>query len=148
MKTVLVVEDNPINWKVFERILTKRGGLVAKHTEDVETVMELAQSRQADLILMDIALANSYYDGKAVDGIEITQMLKANPDTAELPIILVTAHGSDRDREYFLNQSGADGYISKPVIDHRAFVEEIKAKLPSEEEMEVNSVPATFVPCS
>ncbi len=129
MKTVLVVEDNPINWKVFERILTKRGGLIAKHTEDVETVMELAQSKQADLILMDIALANSYYQGQAVDGIQITQMLKANPETANLPIILVTANGGAHDREYFLNKSGADGYIPKPVIDHKAFVEEIKAKL-------------------
>lgn len=133
MKTVLVVEDNPINWKVFERILTKRGGLVAKHTEDVETVMELAQSKQADLILMDIALANSYYQGQAVDGIKITQMLKANPQTANLPIILVTANGGDHDREYFLSKSGADGYIPKPVIDHNAFVEEIKAKLSGQE---------------
>ncbi|MEB3281937.1 MAG: response regulator [Lyngbya sp.] len=137
MKTVLVVEDNPINWKVFERILTKRAGLAAKHTEDVETVMELAQSKQADLILMDIALANSYYEGQAVDGIKITQMLKANPQTADLPIILVTAHGSDNDREYFLRQSGADGYIPKPVVDHKAFVEEIKAKLSTAEMQEM-----------
>jgi len=104
MKTVLVVEDNPINWKVFERILTKRGGLIAKHTEDVETVMELAQSKQADLILMDIALANSYYQGQAVDGIQITQMLKANPETANLPIILVTANGGAHDRSRIFPQ--------------------------------------------
>lgn len=130
MKTVLVVEDNEINWKVFERILTKRGGLAAKHTEDVETVMELAQSKQADLILMDIALTNSYYEGQAVDGIKITQMLKSNPETANLPIILVTAHGSASDREYYIKKSGADGYISKPVIDYKAFIAEIQSKLP------------------
>ncbi|MEL7034415.1 MAG: response regulator [Cyanobacteria bacterium J06592_8] len=134
-KTVLVVEDNPINWKVFERILTKRGGLAAKHTEDVETVMELAQSKQADLILMDISLENSYYNGQVIDGIQITQMLKANPETADLPIILVTAHGSRYDREYFINKSGADGYIPKPVIDHKAFLAEIHAKLSVQEKM-------------
>ncbi|WP_413166609.1 response regulator [Capilliphycus salinus ALCB114379] len=137
MKTVLVVEDNPINWKVFERILTKRGGLAAKHTEDVQTVIDLAQSKQADLILMDIALANSYYEGQAVDGIKITQMLKANPQTADLPIILVSAHGGDNDREYFIRKSGADGYIPKPVVDHKAFVEEIKAKLSAQEVQEM-----------
>lgn len=135
MKTVLVVEDNPINWKVFERILTKRGGLAAKHTEDVETVMELAQSKQADLILMDISLENSYYEGQAIDGIKITQMLKANPETADLPIILVTAHGSRYDREYFLHKSGADGYIPKPVIDHKAFLTEINEKLAVQEKI-------------
>lgn len=130
MKTVLVVEDNIINWKVFERILTKRGGLVAKHTEDVETVMQMAVNKQADLILMDVSLTNSYYDGKAVDGIKITQMLKANPETAQLPVILVTAHATSGDRENFLAQSGADDYIPKPVVDHKAFVEQIKSKLP------------------
>ncbi|MGB3536307.1 MAG: response regulator [Microcoleaceae cyanobacterium] len=129
MNTVLVVEDNPINWKVFERILTKRGGLVAWHTEDVETVLQLANSQQADLILMDISLANSYYEGEAVDGIKITQLLKANPQTANLPVILVTAHGSRWDREYYLNRSGADGFISKPVIDQQDFLAQIKAKL-------------------
>jgi CheY-like chemotaxis protein len=129
MKTVLVVEDNEINWKVFERILTKRGGLVAKHTEDVETVLKLANSKQADLILMDISLTNSYYKGEAVDGIQITKMLKANPKTANLPVILVTAHGSDWDREYYLNRSGADGFIPKPVIDQTDFLAQIQAKL-------------------
>ncbi|MGL5081810.1 MAG: response regulator [Microcoleaceae cyanobacterium] len=133
MQTVLVVEDNEMNWKVFERILTKRGGLAAKHTEDVEMVMQMAESKQADLILMDVSLTNSYYEGQAVDGIRITQMLKANPQTANLPIILVTAYGGEGDRDYFIGKSGADGYISKPVVDQKAFVAEIKSRLPVEE---------------
>ncbi|MGF1493257.1 MAG: response regulator [Microcoleaceae cyanobacterium] len=135
MRTVLVVEDNPTNWRVFERILTKRGGLSAKHTEDVEMIMQMAESKEADLILMDVSLTNSYYQGQAIDGITITQMLKSNPQTASLPIILVTAHGGESDRDYFLHKSGADGYISKPVTDQKAFVEEIKSRLPVTEEI-------------
>jgi len=57
--------------------------------------------------------SRSVYQGKAVDGIKITQMLKANAQTAKLPIILVTAHAMEGDRENFLKQSGADGYISE-----------------------------------
>lgn len=133
IRTVLVVEDNLVNWKVFERILTRRGGLMAKHTEDVQTVMDMAANKQADLILMDVSLTNSYYEGKAVDGIKITQLLKANPETAQLPVILVTAHATTGDRENFLARSGADGYIPKPVIDHKAFVEQIKSRLPADE---------------
>jgi CheY-like chemotaxis protein len=87
MKTVLVVEDDPINWRVFQKILTRRGGFAAKHTEEVEEVMQIAQSGEADIILMDISLHNSRYQGKAVDGIKITQMLKANPQTAKRCII-------------------------------------------------------------
>ena len=125
MTTVLIVEDDPINLRVFSKILTKRGGLQVKGTEIVEEVLQYARSGDIDAILMDVALANSMYQGKPVDGIEITQMLKADSQTAHLPIILVTAHAMEGDRENFLIQSGADGYISKPVVDHEAFIQQI-----------------------
>jgi two-component system, cell cycle response regulator DivK len=125
MKTVLIVEDDAINARVFSKILTKRGGLGVKHTENVEEVMKIAQSREIDLILMDVSLSRSVYQGKSVDGIKITQMLKSDPQTANLPIILVTAHAMEGDRENFLKQSGADAYISKPVVDHEQFINQI-----------------------
>jgi len=125
MTTVLIVEDDPINLRVFSKILTKRGGLQVKGTEIVEEVLQYAQSGEIDAILMDVALANSSYQGKPVDGIKITQMLKADEKTVNLPVILVTAHAMEGDRENFLKQSGADGYISKPVVDHEAFIHEI-----------------------
>ncbi|MFH7242742.1 MAG: response regulator [Spirulina sp.] len=129
MKTVLIVEDDLVNARVFSKILTKRGGLAVKHTEDVEEVVALARGREVDVILMDVSLAHSMYQGKPMDGIKITQLLKADPQTADLPIILVTAHAMDGDRENFLSQSGADDYISKPVIDHQHFVDQIKATM-------------------
>ena len=125
MTTVLIVEDDPINLRVFSKILTKRGGLQVKGTEIVEEVLQYAQSGEVDAILMDVSLANSIYQGKSIDGIAITQMLKADSATASLPIILVTAHAMEGDRENFLQQSGADGYISKPVVDHEAFIQQI-----------------------
>lgn len=130
MKTVLIVEDDMINARVFSKILSKRGGFTVKHTEDVEEVMAIARGREADVILMDVSLSHSLFEGKPVDGIKITQMLKADPVTADLPVILVTAHAMQGDRETFLAQSGADGYISKPVIDHQQFVDDIAALMP------------------
>ena len=130
MKTVLIVEDDLINARVFAKILSKRGGLGVKHTENVEEVMKIAQAGEIDLILMDVSLSRSVYRGKSVYGIKITQMLKSDPQTANLPIILVTAHAMEGDRENFLNQSGADSYISKPVIDHQLFIDQIMALLP------------------
>lgn len=132
MKTVLIVEDDPVNARVFSKILTKRAGLLVKHTENVDEVMAIAQAHGADIILMDVSLAHSVYQGKPVDGIKITQLLKADPNTANLPIILVTAHAMEGDREHFLSQSGADDYISKPVIDHQSFVDQIMAVLPTD----------------
>ena len=130
MKTVLIVEDDPINARVFAKILTKRAGLGVRHTENVEEVMQIALNKLADIILMDVSLSRSVYQGKAVDGIKITQMLKANPETASLPVILVTAHAMEGDRQSFLSLSGADGYISKPVVDHQEFVDQILALMP------------------
>ena len=132
MKTVLIVEDDLINARVFSKILTKRGGLNVKHTENVDEVMKIAQAKEADIILMDVSLSRSVYLGKSVDGIKITQMLKSDPNTADLPIILVTAHAMEGDRENFLKQSGADGYISKPIVDHQYFVEQIISLLPQQ----------------
>ncbi len=99
----------------------------------MEEVIEIAQAGDADLILMDVSLSRSVYQGKSVDGIKITQMLKSDPKTANLPVILVTAHAMEGDRENFLKQSGADGYISKPVVDHQLFVDQILALLPTNE---------------
>jgi two-component system, cell cycle response regulator DivK len=53
MQTVLIVEDDLTNARVFSKILTKRGGLAVKHTENVEEVIQIAQSGEADIILMD-----------------------------------------------------------------------------------------------
>lgn len=132
MKRVLIVEDDLINARVFSKILTKRGGLEVKHTENVDEVMQIAQAQEADIILMDVSLSHSMYQGKPVDGIKITQMLKSDPQTASLPIILVTAHAMEGDRENFLRQSGADDYISKPVVDHQQFVDQVMALLPKD----------------
>jgi len=127
MATVLIVEDDPANILVFSKILKKRASLDVLHTEDAAEVLELAKSGQVDLILMDVSLAHSSYQGKPVDGIAITRMLKENEETAKIPVILVTAHAMRGDRENFLSQSGADSYISKPVVDQQAFVSHIQA---------------------
>lgn len=132
MTTVLIVEDDIINRRVFTKILTKRGGLQVKDTEDVEEVMNIVKRGEADIILMDVSLSNSVYQGQSVDGLKITQMLKAEPQTASIPIILVTAHAMSGDRESFLSESGADGYISKPVVDHQEFVKKILSLLPKD----------------
>ncbi|MFM7572121.1 MAG: response regulator [Snowella sp.] len=124
--TVLIVEDDPMNFRVFSKILIKRGGLNVQGSEDVEEILRLAKRGEIEVILMDVSLARSSYQGKSVDGIQITQLLKADPETASLPILLVTAHAMEGDREFFLRQSGADGYISKPVVDHEQFVLQVQ----------------------
>ncbi|AFZ47258.1 response regulator receiver protein [Cyanobacterium stanieri PCC 7202] len=136
MTTVLIVEDDPINLKVFSKILSKRGGLNVIGTENVDEVLKVANSGVTKVILMDVSLSNSYYDGEPVDGIRITQLLKANPVTHDIPVVLITAHAMEGDKENFLNLSGADGYITKPIVDQEEFVEEVKSFINGEWKVE------------
>ncbi|MEB3228680.1 MAG: response regulator [Synechocystis sp.] len=127
MTTVLIVEDDPMNFRVFSKILTKRAGFTVKGTEDVAEVLQLAKDKLVDVILMDVSLCRSHYQGQAYNGIQITQLLKQDPNTAGVPVILVTAHAMAGDRERLLTESGAEGYIAKPVVDHGEFVSQVNS---------------------
>jgi two-component system cell cycle response regulator DivK len=129
MAKVLLVEDDPANARVFEKVLQRRGGFEVLHSQDVEQILQLAQAREVDVILLDVSLAQSTFRGEAVDGIRIAQLLKGDPRTSSIPILLVTAHAMRGDRETFLAQSGADGYIAKPVADHEEMVNQVRQVL-------------------
>lgn len=118
MTTILLIEDDPTNSLIFYKFLTKAGGFKVKATENVDEILSLAESQAVDLVLMDISLPDSVYDGKPIDGIRITQLLKKNPKTANIPVILLTAHAMTGDRETNLKLSGADGYVTKPVLSY------------------------------
>ena len=76
---------------------------------------------------MDISLARSSYEGKKVDGIFITKLLKADAETKDIPVLLATAHAMYGDREKFLADTGAEGYLSKPIHDPDAFLREVQS---------------------
>jgi two-component system cell cycle response regulator DivK len=114
MKThhVLVVEDEKDNMDLFCQILRFHGCQVLK-AEDGREAINVAQSQEPDLILMDLSLP-------ALDGWEATRTIKDIPRLAHIPIIALTAHAMVGDRERAL-QAGCDGYISKPIEVARFF---------------------------
>lgn len=122
MAHVLVVEDDPLNIIIFRKILEKRGGFKVTHSEDVPEILNLCAGGVVDLVIMDISLTKSSYEGRLVDGITITKLIRENPASAHLPIILATAHAMRGDREKFLKECRADGYITKPITDHEGFI--------------------------
>ncbi|NBO31928.1 MAG: response regulator [Cyanobacteria bacterium WB6_1B_304] len=126
MTTILLVDDDPINVRVFSKVLTKLGGMEVRYAASVEEIIQSVHSDQIDLVLLDVSLPWSYKN-ETVNGIKISRLLKSDPKTANLPILLVTAHAMQGDRERFLDLSGADGYASKPIIDHQAFIELIQS---------------------
>jgi CheY-like chemotaxis protein len=103
---ILIVEDNEMNRDMLARRLARRGYEVLVAVDGAEGIAS-AQKQVPDLILMDMSLP-------VVDGWEATRRLKADPGTASIPIVALTAHAMAGDRDKALN-AGCDGYETKRV---------------------------------
>jgi CheY-like chemotaxis protein len=106
MPKILLVEDNEMNRDMLSRRLERKGYLVVTAQDGSQGYL-LARSEAPDLILMDISLP-------AMDGWEVTRLLKADESTRHIPIIVLTAHALVGDREKAF-AAGCDDYDTKPV---------------------------------
>jgi CheY-like chemotaxis protein len=122
---ILLVEDDPINVKFIQTVLTKRGGYEVLVSEEVEEILRLAREADLAAVIMDVSLSRSSYEGRKVDGIFITQLLKQDAITRHIPVLLATAHAMFGDREKYLELTGAEGYIAKPIHDPAKLVEAV-----------------------
>jgi len=123
---VVVVEDDAMNALLFRKLLEKRCGYRVTVTESPEQLLELVRAGDVGLVLMDVSLGNSRHQGQAVNGVDLCRLLKSDPTTCRVPVMLATAHAMRGDAEALLAESGADDYLSKPIVDHGAFVEQIR----------------------
>jgi two-component system cell cycle response regulator DivK len=105
-RLILIVEDNEKNLKLARDVL-QFSGFQTLEAGTGEAAVRLARERHPDLILMDIELPG-------IDGITALQQLRADADTAGIPIVALTASAMSSDRDRFFG-AGFDGYISKPI---------------------------------
>jgi|ERR1035438_1685150 two-component system cell cycle response regulator DivK len=124
---ILLVEDDPINVKFIQTVLAKKGGYEVLVSEEVDEILRLAREGDLAAVIMDVSLSRSSYEGRKVDGIFITQLLKKDEITRRVPVLLATAHAMSGDREKYLGLTGAEGYISKPIHDPATLIEAVKA---------------------
>ena len=105
-KTVLIVEDNELNMKLFCDLLDAHGYRTVQTRDGLEA-LDLARKHRPDLILMDIQLPE-------VSGLEITKWLKDDEELKSIPVIAVTAFAMKGDEEK-IRQGGCEAYIAKPI---------------------------------
>ena len=105
-KTVLIVEDNELNMKLFRDLLEAHGYQTSGTSNGFEA-LDLVRKLRPDLILMDIQLPQ-------VSGLEVTRWIKDDPELRAIPVVAVTAFAMKGDEERIL-QGGCEGYISKPI---------------------------------
>jgi two-component system, cell cycle response regulator DivK len=126
---ILVVDDNDAGLELVRFVLEIEGFRVETAGSAAEVLRRL-KTHTPDLILMDVQLPGQ-------DGLSLTRQLKADPATVQIPIVALTAHAMDGDREQAL-AAGCSGYVTKP-INTRTFGDEVKeflsAKLPEPERL-------------
>ena len=104
-KTVLIVEDNELNMKLFTDLLQVHGYAVVQSTNGHDA-LDLAHEHQPDLVIMDIQLPER-------SGLDVTRDLKADPELAHIPVIAVTAFAMKSD-EQRIREGGCEDYLAKP----------------------------------
>ena len=104
-KTVLIVEDNELNMKLFHDLLDANGYQTLQTRSGIEA-LGLARQHRPNLILMDIQLPG-------IDGYAALEQIRGNRATANIPVVALTAFAMARDRDRVLS-SGFDGYLEKP----------------------------------
>ncbi len=105
-KSVLVVEDNELNMRLFCDLLDAYG-YATFECRDGANAVEIARQEHPDLIIMDIQLPE-------VSGLDITRWIKDDPDLAAIPVLAVTAFAMRSDEER-VREAGCEGYLSKPI---------------------------------
>jgi len=105
-KTILIVEDNELNMKLFHDLLDANGYNTVQTRNGLDAI-DLARTHMPDLILMDIQLPE-------VSGLEVTKMLKDDDQLRDIPVVAVTAFAMKGDEER-IREGGCEGYISKPI---------------------------------
>lgn len=118
-KTVLLVDDDVHNQRIFETVL-RHAGFVVRQAASGEEALREARAHLPDLILMDLSIP-------VIDGWECTRLLKADEATRHIIILALTAHAMRGDQERAL-AAGCDGYMAKP-ISPKKLVEEVRARL-------------------
>jgi two-component system cell cycle response regulator DivK len=119
---VLLVEDHPLNRKLFRDILEIEFEVV--EATSAEEAQDILRTLSPDLILMDIQLPG-------MDGLTLTRLLKSDPSTATIPVLAVSAHAMSGDIARARAVGCAD-YITKPITDDPwAFLERLRAQIPN-----------------
>jgi len=104
---VLIADDNLQNLELLEAYMAEMPEVEALRATDGEQTLEVILCERPDLVLLDIMMPK-------MSGFEVCKKMKADPETAEIPVIMVTALNEPMDMERGL-ESGADDYLTKPI---------------------------------
>lgn len=124
MKKILIIEDDIITQQFYNMFFKKRN-IDCIITDNGDKIFNALANEEIGVILMDINLSNTYFNGEKIDGIKLSQLIKANSDYMNIPLVLVTASSLSSQIKKFLNDTKAEDIVTKPILDYNRFINKI-----------------------
>ncbi len=124
LKKILVIEDDQFLQDLY-RIFFKKLGAEIIVTENSDEILQLVSQGEISLIIMDVNLRNTNLNSERIDGIRFSRYIKEHFYYMHIPILLVTAYPISNLSSNLLEQSLADDYLLKPIIDYNQLIEKI-----------------------
>lgn len=119
---ILLVDDDYLLAKGTAKLLERLGGHQVVIRDEPAEIFQECQTGKVDIVLMDVNLPGAYWQDEEISGADLARFLKTNPQTAQIPIILLTAYALVSEREKLLQDSQADELLTKPITDYNAFL--------------------------
>lgn len=124
MKKLIIVEDDKITQQFYSMFFNKNG-YETIITDNGDKILETLLNDDIGLILMDINLSNSYLNGEKIDGIKLSQIIKSDERTKDIPLVLVTASSLSNQLKNYLAETNAQEIVTKPILDYGRFLTKI-----------------------
>lgn len=119
---ILLVDDDYLLAKGTAKLIERLGGHQVIITDEPAAIFQECQAGDIDIVLMDVNLPEAYWEEEEVSGADIARFLKTDPQTAHIPIILLTAYAMLSERQKLLQTSQADDLLTKPLTDYNSLL--------------------------
>ncbi len=119
---ILLVDDDYLLAKGTAKLIERFSGYQVVLSDEPAEIFRICQAGEIDVILMDVNLPGAFWEDEEVSGAEVTQILKTDSQTANIPIVLLTAYALLSERKKLLQVSLADDLLTKPITDYQALL--------------------------
>lgn len=123
---ILLVEDDLLLAKSTAKLIERMSAHRVQITDQPETFFELCAANKIDIVIMDINLSGAVWAGDEVSGTDLSRLLKTNPITSHIPVVILTAFAMANERKSLIADSQADEFLTKPVRDYSILIEKIE----------------------
>lgn len=123
-KKIIIVEDDPFSQDFYKFIFTKAGYEPAI-IEEGDRLLETLKNEDIKLVIMDINLKNTYLKGEKTDGMKLSRVIKQDKQIAKIPILLITAYTASNIGKNFFEESLAEDFITKPILDFNLLINKV-----------------------